>query len=293
MESAFQDVIIAFLNLQKDPNLQIDKTLVVGESCSNISLCGISLKTILSRFNGNRDAKSAIHALFCHATVLSNQWDDFVNPDNIYKEFTFNGRNAQYLAVASANNMVAISLPIENQLKKDKLEISVSDTQSQTNESSWYIDNWYKDNTDAIRQQLLPKETTKLEVLVNLFLGMGKNVVFSEKFKDQWDNEIKNDRFKDRIIKRFKEANDNKLLFPAKDDPREPKYKIVRKDVNCTNVFELRLRDSGVRIYFVCDDSIIKILLYGTKTNHQGFGQESDFRTANEILNRVKTNGRI
>ncbi len=245
------------------------------------------MKEILSKYRGSREEKNAVIALFRSAIVLSNQWDDFVNPDNIYKKFSFNGRDAHYLAVASANKLIAITLPIEEQLKTNTIEITVFDTLSQVIEPSVFITNWFKDNTNNIRKQLLPHAETQLDELNNLFYEIGKNVILSEKFVDQWNYEINNDYFKERIIKRFEEAYNAKLLFPAKDDPREPKYKIVRKDTRNTDVFELRLRDTGVRIYFSCDIKTIKILLFGTKTSNQGQGQESDFRIANEILKKM------
>lgn len=284
IEKTFHDVISSFLSLRKDNGVQIDKTLIIGELPEETIICGNTLKDILSNYKGNRDEKCAVISLFRNAVVLSNQWDDFVDPENIYKAFSFNGRNAQYLAVASANKLIAISLPLEEQLKTDTLEISVFNTLNQTIEPSVHISNWFKDNTNNIRKQLLPHAETQLDELSNLFHGIGKNVVFSEKFVDQWNYEINNDNFKERIIKRFEEAYKGKLLFPAKDDPRKPKYKIVRKDNQNTNVFELRLRDTGVRVYFVCDINTIKIIFYGTKTSHYGHGQESDFRIANELL---------
>lgn len=287
VEETFSDVISDFLRLRKEDGLQIDRTLVIGELPENTPICGISLKEILSRYKGSREEKNAVIALFRNAIVLSNQWDDFVNPDNIYKEFSFNNRDAHYLAVASFNKLIALSLPIEDQLKTDTLEVSVFDTLSHVIESSVCITNWFKDNTNNIRKQLLPHAETQLDELSNLFHGIGKNVVFSEKFVDQWNYEINNDNFKERIIKRFEEAYKGKLLFPAKDDPREPKYKNVRKDNQNTNVFELRLRDTGVRVYFVCDINTIKIIFYGTKTSHYGHGQESDFRIANELLKKM------
>ena len=277
VEETFRGVICGFLLLQKEEGLQIDRTLVIGELPEKTPICGISLKEILSKYRGSREEKNAVIALFRNAIVLSNQWDDFVNPDNIYKDFSFNGRDAHYLAVASANKLIAISLPIEEQLKTDTLEISVFNTLNKTTESPVYISNWFNDNTNNICKQLLPRTETQLDELKNLFYGIGKKVVFSEKFVDQWNHEINNNSIKDRIIKRFEEAYKGKLLFPAKDDPREPKYKIVRKDNQNTNVFELRLRDIGVRVYFVCDINTIKIIFYGTKRRHYGHGQESDF----------------
>ncbi len=276
-----------YLRLRNNKNLQINNTLAVGETPEKTIVCGITLKSILSSYNGNRDEKTALNALFRNAIVLSNQWDDFVDPNNLYKDFSFNGRNAQYLAVASDNGMIAISLPIEEPLRNNTLDIDVFDTISEQGESPLKIENWYKDNTDYIRPLLLPRAENQLDTLKNFFSGIGKRFVFSDKFKDQWNYEINNDNTKDRIIKRFEEASRGGLLFPAKDDPRESKYKIVRKDDRGTGVFELRLRDIGVRIYFACDYNTIKILLYGTKTSHQGNGQESDFRIANSILNKM------
>lgn len=283
----FHDVMSEYLRLRNNKNLQINNTLAVGETPEKTIVCGITLKSILSSYNGNRDEKTALNALFRNAIVLSNQWDDFVDPNNLYKDFSFNGRNAQYLAVASDNGMIAISLPIEEPLRNNTLDIDVFDTISEQGESPLKIENWYKDNTDYIRPLLLPRAENQLDTLKNFFSGIGKRFVFSDKFKDQWNYEINNDNTKDRIIKRFEEASRGGLLFPAKDDPRESKYKIVRKDDRGTGVFELRLRDIGVRIYFACDYNTIKILLYGTKTSHQGNGQESDFRIANSILNKM------
>lgn len=288
VEETFRGVICGFLLLQKEEGLQIDRTLVIGELPENTPICGISLKEILSKYRGSREEKNAVIALFRNAIVLSNQWDDFVNPDNIYKDFSFNGRDAHYLAVASANKLIAISLPIEEQLKTDTLEISVFNTLNKTTESPVYISNWFNDNTNNICKQLLPRTETQLDGLKNLFYGIGKKVVFSEKFVDQWNHEINNNSIKDRIIKRFEEANRDNLLFPAKDDPREPRLKIIRKDnTRDTNIFELRLRDIGVRVYFSCDSVTMKILLYGTKTKNQGHGQESDFRMASLLLQRM------
>ena len=283
----FHDVMSEYLRLRNNKNLQINNTLAVGETPEKTIVCGITLKSILSSYNGNRDEKTALNALFRNAIVLSNQWDDFVDPNNLYKDFSFNGRNAQYLAVASDNGMIAISLPIEEPLRNNTLDIDVFDTISEQGESPLKIENWYKDNTDYIRPLLLPRAENQLDTLKNFFSGIGKRFVFSDKFKDQWNYEINNDNTKDRIIKRFEEASRGGLLFPAKDDPRESKYKIVRKDDRGTGVFDLRLRDIGVRIYFACDYNTIKILLYGTKTSHQGNGQESDFRIANSILNKM------
>lgn len=284
----FHDVMSEYLRLRNNKNLQINNTLAVGETPEKTIVCGITLKSILSSYNGNRDEKTALNALFRNAIVLSNQWDDFVDPDNIYKEFSFNGRNAQYLAIASTNKMIAISLPVEDALKKDTLDIEVFDTITDKTEPSWVILNWYKDNTTPILPQLLPHAETQLDKLRNFFIGINKNVTFSNKFEDQWNNEIQNDSIKERIIKRFAEAYKCGLLFPAIDDPRESKYKIIRKDNSGnTEIFELRLRDIGVRIYFTCDNNAIFILLYGTKTKHQGHDQESDFRVANSIARRL------
>jgi hypothetical protein len=287
VEAVFYDVMCEYLKLRKDKYLQISTTLAIGELPEKTVVCGITLKDILSSYRGKREEKTVFFALFRSAIVLSNQWDDFVDPNNLYKDFSFNGRNAQYLAVASDNGMIAISLPIEEPLRNNTLDIDVFDTISEQGESPLKIENWYKDNTDYIRPLLLPRAENQLDTLKNFFSGIGKRFVFSDKFKDQWNYEINNDNTKDRIIKRFEEASRGGLLFPAKDDPRESKYKIVRKDDRETGVFELRLRDIGVRIYFACDYNTIKILLYGTKTSHQGNGQESDFRIANSILNKM------
>ncbi len=287
VETVFHDVMCEYLKLRKDEYLQINPTLAIGELPENTKVCGITLKDILSSYRGNREERIVLNALFRNAIVLSNQWDDFVDPNNLYKDFSFNGRNAQYLAVASDNGMIAISLPLEEPLRNNALDIKVFDVISKQFESPWEIVNWYKDNTDFIKPLLLPRAENQLDELMNLFAGIGKRLVFSDKFKDQWNYEIKNDNTKDRIIKRFEEANRSGLLFPAKDDPRKPKYKIVRKDDRGTDVFELRLRDIGIRVYFACDDNTIIILLYGTKTSHQGYGQESDFRIANAILQKL------
>ena len=165
VEETFRDVIRGFLLLQKEEGLQIDRTLVIGELPENTPICGISLKEILSKYRGSREEKNAVIALFRSAIVLSNQWDDFVNPDNIYKKFSFNGRDAHYLAVASANKLIAITLPIEEQLKTNTIEITVFDTLSQVIEPSVFITNWFKDNTNNIRKQLLPHAETQLDEL--------------------------------------------------------------------------------------------------------------------------------
>ena len=282
--SLFKEVMLAYLDLHKNKNLDIDRTLCISQLPENTTICGNKLNELISNCAGNREEKNALVALFRTATILEHQYDDFVDPDNIYKSFTFNGRNALYLAIAAANQMVSISLPLEDAVKANALYIEVFDTIENKHEASWSITNWYKYNTETILTNFLPQAKTQLDKLRNYFVGIGKNVLFSEKFIDQWDHEIRNDSMKGRIIKRFSEAYNCKLLFPAIEDPREPKYKIVRKDNSGnTEIFELRLRDIGVRIYFTCDDNTIRIILYGTKTSHQGCDQESDFRAAYNI----------
>ena len=153
-------------------------------------------------------------------------------------------------------------------------------------ETTKQIPNWHIDNSESIAILLtppLPSVTEPWDRFMNL-LGRHGKVVCSKLFKDDWNT--LGSELQQLIVRRFEDALNGGLLFPANSN----NMNIVKPDQwdRSSKVHELRHVGNGFRIYFECDADTIYIVLYGSKTIHHGKNQESDFRLAKKVVERLR-----
>ncbi len=288
----FRNMVVDYREMHKNPSLRLEPSWVTNDFVDNVMLCGVGLKDILARLKmGDRELSGYASRLVTSGSQIDYEEQQLAGDEELQQRFEFNGRNAHNLLVAQKLDMIAASLPVENDLFVDQLGLIYIDTAS-GNQIQREIYNWYVGNqvgignTAVIVRLLTPSlapESKPIDKLRALLKQYG-TVKISKEFMRDWD---KLGSLKQKLVMgRFEDAINAGLLFPANSN----KMDIVKPDQKdkTSKVYELRQKGDGFRVYFECDDDAIFIALYGTKTYHHGADQDADFRLAKTIVNRIR-----
>ena len=288
----FRNMVVDYREMHKNPSLRLEPSWVTNDYVDNVTLCGVGLKNILAQLKiGDRELFGYASRLVTCGSQIAYEEQQLAGDEELQQRFEFNGRNAHNLLVAQKLDMIAASLPVENDLCADQLGLLYTDPAS-GNQIQRDIDNWYVGNqtgtrnTAVIVRLLTPSLTAgskpldKLKALLEQY-GTAK---FSKVFLRDW-NMIGSVKQK-LIVGRFEDALSAGLLFPANSNNMD----IVKPDQKdkTSKVHELRQKGDGFRVYFECDNDAIFVALYGTKTYHHGADQDADFRLAKTIVERMK-----
>ena len=281
----FHEMVLSYRDMHQNALLSLDPSWVISDTFDKVTLCGVSLRSLLAQLKAERDLYIYASRLVTGGSVISYEEPQLAEDPELTLNFLFNGRNAHNLLVAQKLDMIAASLPVENALCADHLDLKYTDlvTGSQILKE---IENWYINNRDDVVRLLtppLPSETEPWNRLMAM-LNQHGTVTYSKRFKDDWDKLGKERQ--QLIVARFKDALDGGLLFPANSN----NINIVKPDQKnrTSKVHELRHVGDGFRIYFECDNDAIYIALFATKTHHIGADQDADFRTARNIVSRLR-----
>lgn len=281
----FHDMVLGYRDMHKNRSLSLDPSWVISDTFDKVTLCGMSLQSLLAQLKTERDLYGYACRLVTGGSVISYEEPQLAGDTELTLNFLFNGRNAHNLLVAQKLDMIAASMPVENTLCVDSLDLIYTDSVTR-NQVLKEIKNWYINNRDDVVRLLtppLPPETEPWNRLIAMLSQHGK-VKWSKIFEDEWDKLGKERQ--QLIVARFKDALDGGLLFPANSN----NMNIVKPDQKdrTSKVHELRQIGDGFRVYFECDDDAIFIALFATKTHHCGANQEADFRYAKTIVSRLR-----
>lgn len=290
----FRNMVVEYRLMHMNAALNLGPAWVLSDVVDNVVLCGVSLRNALSQLKSeNRDLFGYASRLVTNGSLIAYEEERLLGDADLQNCFEFNGQNAHNLLVAQKLDMIAASLSVDNALCVDCLELLYTDPKT-GNQLHRCIDNWYVDinsgegNTDVIIQMLtpsIPPKSKPMDRLTALLQQFGK-VKYSKEFLKDWDK-LGSEKQK-LIVGRFEDALNADLLFPANNNNMD----IVKSDQidKSSKVHELRQKGDGFRVYLECDENVIYIALYGTKTYHHGADQEADFRLAKTIVGRMREN---
>ena len=281
----FRDMVTGYRDMRKNAALDLAQCWVTSDTMDKLSLCGVTLQNLLGQLKTDRELYGYASRLVTGGTPLCYEETQLTGDAELALSFLCNGRDAHNLLVAKKLNMMAASLPVEEALCVDKLDLAYTDPATGT-ATTYHIDNWHTGNTAAIVALLTPPMPAKADTWNYLTALLGKygSVVWSRSFKADWDK--LGQQVQKLIISRFEDALNGGLLFPANGN----NMNILKPDQKdkTSKVHELRQKGTGFRVYLECDADAIYLALYGSKTVHHGKDQEADFRIAKAVAARLR-----
>lgn len=284
--SMFKDLVIAFRNLRQKEILNIDRFWTLADSPYSTKICQVPLKKLIDD-NAAPSLRAYMWKLVSEGISIASMANDFEGSAQLTLDSKFNERDAHNLLLAKEVGMIAASVPAEEAIVTDKLQLTLTDKDGKV--TTCEIDNLHPSNESYIESILtppLPSSNQPLDRLKVLF-GIDKVVHASEIFISKWNTlGLERQRY---IVSKFEDALHADLLFPAKSDEGKDFPLMKRDDVDTMSaVHELRSKGTGVRVYFECDGSTLYIGLYNVKGKYTGDDQSKDFRRAKAIIARMR-----
>lgn len=276
----FDNLMLKFIRLLNDKRLPIKGYIATNREPSAILTCGKTLKSLIDNFkitekDKYKDHRKKLYSLFSRYPIdLDVSAEEVFTEEEANSSIKFHGRDAVDLFIASRLKYYFMSLPLDETLRVDSLEVLV-------NETALKNVNWYGMNTKNLIQNINKDETiadVNLSILKYLFDD--NECIMSDSFMDKFKQSPPD--LQEFIISLFVKALKSGLLFPARGNDN-----IVKK-CEADNVYELRNHaHGGIRVYFRCVDNKIIIGNMGTKSSYKGDTQSNDITHARKLLDKL------
>ncbi|MBO7636531.1 MAG: hypothetical protein J6S89_08125 [Paludibacteraceae bacterium] len=254
--------------------LRLSKPIVTGSPACELKVCGIALNDLIAKCN-NRNVRTEAQYLFGHNLIVSheNSLTDDDNQQLLEADYTFQGKNAINMAIAHKMEWPLLSIPIDATLEHNYL------TLESLNGTNLDVANYFaQDDTTFIEKWITDKTNAGLEGLerFKVLFGLERTILTGD-FVKGWNSATT--MLQGLAYERFKYAIDKGMIFPIKTDDRL----IKKTDVDGgTDVYELRQKGQGLRIYFGYSDDGKTIVMAGfhTKAESEGEEQSADINRA-------------
>lgn len=277
----FDHLMLKFIFLLNDKKLPINRYIATNSQPSTILICGETLKSLIDNFkiaekDKYKDHRKKLYSLFSRYPIdLDVSAEDVFTEEEANSSMKFHGRDAVDLFIASKLKYYFMSLPLDETLKVDSLEILV-------NETALKNVNWYGMNTKNLIQNITKDDTIDDVNLSILKYSFDDNECFMcDSFIDEF--KLRPPTLQEFIIGLFAKALQSGLLFPARGDDN-----IVKK-CDADNVYELRNHAyGGIRVYFRCVDNKIFIGNMGTKSSYKRDTQSNDIIRAGKVMDELE-----
>lgn len=261
--------------------LHMTKSVITSTRFRELCICGMSLVEIISRCR-NREVKTQAYHIFTHNVIKDHE--DILNEEDIQfffdAEYKFNGCDAINLAIAQKMDWPILSMPLNEILQKNQLSL--------TSEKVGVIEavNYYgQKDTSYIERWIEEKAGARLQGLERFKALFGKEkVLLTREFEKAWNKAEPS--LQDLAYERFKLAVDKKILFPVRADDKLIKKMEIK---GSKQVYELRQKGQGLRIYFGYSDDASKIIMAGFHTKAESVGTEQtlDINQAARQINKL------
>lgn len=276
----FDNLMLKFIRLLNDKRLPINGYIATNREPSAIKICWETLKSLIDNFKNAekgeyKEHRKKVYSFFTRYPIdVDVRIEDVFTEENINSSIKFHGRDAQDLFIASKLKYYFMSLPLDETLKVDSLEILVNETVLKNV-------NWHGSNTKNLIHRITEDEMIDDANLFILKYSFDDNeCIMSDSFMDKF--KLSQPDLQEFIIRLFAKALQSGLLFPARGDDN-----IVKK-CEAGNVYELRNHAyGGIRIYFRCVDNKIFIGNMGTKSSYKGESQSNDITLAGELMDKL------
>lgn len=275
--SVFEQTVIRAAKLAK--KLGMSMPIVTSDTSDKLSICGRTLQEVINS-SKNRDVQILGWQFFTHNNTIS-KYETTLEPEDyepiLEGNYQFEGQDATNLAIAEKMEWPLLSMPLSEALQADYLNLT-SETINNVEVANYYA----QEDTTFIEKWVNDKLMSNLDGLAKLKALLGADrVVVAEDFEKEWNAAIT--QHQDIAYDRFKLCCDRNILFPVRADD----VTVQKDEVKGTpDVYELRQKGSGVRVYFGYTADGTKMVLAGfsTKAGSKGTEQNADI---------VRAQGRI
>lgn len=274
LQELFEEIIVKYVKLTKD-NGNISEGIITHTLPGQLTVCDTDLGKLI-RGCVDRDVRKMAFALFTKYPIDIFYPIEIFNDDELI-DYRFEECDAINLIVAHKMAWFLFTLPLTDQLMGNELIV-------ESERGEIHVSNWYGENDNyiiRILSEFLPVSERNINELIASFNG--KKCVVSDGFISAY--KFAKEPLQVHVIKKFKDALNAQLLFPAKHDDL-----IIKKckGNGNENTYELRSRAfGGMRVYFYCDTDKIVIGGLYTKSSSEGVEQTADINRSTMIINKI------
>lgn len=288
MQEIFERTMTWYVQLKKEPLLDIKEYIVLSSETKNISLCGVPLSTLLKDIK-DRDLKAACFNYFTrydNISLIDNNYDAKTIDDAVLSEILdlkyHNGISATNAAISSIKSWILLSFPIEKEWKQSVICLDDSNRYKLVN---FYGANRY----DVIDKIFKDKKKGEEETVEELFLRFKHRL---NTYKIQCSASFKTNLLmmkKDEIshmTKRLYTACSKNLISACREE--ETLYRKC-KGIECTTMFELKsAHNLGIRFYLKKKDNVLIFGGLGKKSDYKGNKQSNDIKRAYDEIVKIE-----
>ncbi len=279
---AFSKTLLAFNELIEKSDLKIERGIVTEKAPSEISLGDFNLLEVLDNIE-DPPLKRLAYACFKNDYPIAQFFTIDREEEFLEKEYTFlvadQEMEALYLAYIAENKGFIFTAALNNDLKKDTLDVVAKDG------TAVQVYNLYGEasNTEFIEQYIKKLNAEAFSLLEKLEEILG-NHVFSSAFLKGFEKLTPPEQIS--IIDKFEQAKNRELSTPFYPDTK------IIKDVSPSNadtkVYELRVYSpTALRVYFHEGTEKVFVASVDKKSNPD---QNKDIKKAlNIIIKLIKT----
>lgn len=269
-------VVNAFYRLVSSPKFRVSKGWVYEKAAASMVIGGERLGDIVKDMP-DKEARRLFYVYNIHYPI--HEYFSHVD-ENILLDanYQLEGADAMNIAIAASNNAILLTLPMEDYLMQNLLEILPS-TAGYDNIKVPNLHGGKQENEVYIRRELLDRNYAQLSDLEKLD-NLAPVVKFSDPFKERFRGLTQND--KKSIFDRIDEARDGQLLQPLRCNGTVIKH--VEEHVS-----ELRIVNPvDIRVYFHEDGDTLYFGKLAYKSEYVGRNdQHEDIQKAERIITEM------
>ena len=280
MQGIFESTMTWYVQLKKEPLLDIKEYIVLSSEATNISLCGVPLCTLLKNIK-DRDLKAACFNYFTrydNISLIDNNYDAMTIDDDVLGEILdlkyHNGISATNAAISCIKSWILLSFPVEKEWKQSVICLD--------DKNKYKLINFYGANRyDVIDKILKDKKEGEEETVEELFLRFKHRlntyeIQCSASFKTNLLL-MKKDEISHMINRLYTACSKNLIGACREEDTLYRKC----KGIGYSTMFELKsAHNLGIRFYLKKNNNILIFGGIGKKSDYKGEKQSNDMRRA-------------
>lgn len=284
MQEIFEHTMKQYVQIRKEPLLDIEEYIVLGDDFNHIKIGGKHLACLIKGIK-DADLKKTCFNYFCqrdNTNLVDYNYEDKVIEDAVLEEILdmryHNGKSALYTAIASINSWFLFSFPIEKEWENSVIALD--------SENKYKLPNFYGKNRYDVVGKILQDGKTNEAYLVRFTHRIGNYFIeYSQAFKDSFLNLQTTEL--NHMINRLNVAYSKNLISLNKED------EYLYRRCTCTgvsNMFELKSsHDLGLRFYLKKKDEHHLIFGgVGHKSKYKGAKQNNDMIRANQEIEKYE-----
>lgn len=284
MQEIFEHTMKLYVQIRKEPLLDIEEYIVLGDDFNHIKIGGKHLACLIKGIK-DTDLKKTCFNYFCqrdNTNLVDYNYEDKVIEDSVLEEILdmryHNGKSALYAAIASIKSWILFSFPIEKEWKKSVIVLD--------GEKKFKLTNFYGNNRYDVVDRILQDDKTNAAYLVRFTHRLDNYFIeYSQAFKDGFLNLQATEL--NHMVNRLNVAYSKNLIGLNKEEEK------LYRHCTCTgvsNMFELKsAHNIGLRFYLKKKDEHLLIFGgVGHKSRYKGEKQNNDMIRAYQEIEKYE-----